>query len=85
MEKPGQPHGIFYRYEDGVWFIVTTWMGLTNIMGSKNKTKLKKKKIQSMCLIPSGLGCCNKTSPNGWLINNIYFIRWQAGSLGSGC
>ena len=44
MEKPGQPHGIFYRYEDGVWFIVTTWMGLTNIMGSKNKTKLKKKK-----------------------------------------
>lgn len=42
MDKPGQPHGIFYRYEDGVWFIVTTWMGLTNIMGSKNKTKLKK-------------------------------------------
>ena len=46
MEKPGQPHGTFYRYEDGAWFIVTTWMGLTNIMGSKNKTKLKKKNTE---------------------------------------
>ena len=46
MDKPGQPHEIFYRYEDGVWFIVTTWMGLTNIMGSKNKTKLKKKNTE---------------------------------------
>ena len=46
MDKPGQPHEIFYRYEDGVWFIVTTWMGLTNIMGSKNKTRFKKKNTE---------------------------------------
>ena len=39
----------------------------------------RKKKIQSMCLIPSGLGCCNKTSPSGWLIHNRRSFHKAAG------
>ena len=67
MEKPGQPHGIFYRYEDGVWFIVTTWMGLTNIMGSKNKTKLKKKKYRVCVLFHQGWAAVTKHHQMGGL------------------
>ena len=32
-----------------------------------------------MCLIPSGLGCCNKTSPSGWLIHNRRSFHKAAG------